>query len=40
MAIIKCQLTPLILAALLILVIKSSKAVSRRRGPDGGELVT
>ena len=28
MAIIKCQLTPLILAALLILVVKSSKAAA------------
>lgn len=37
LAIIKCQLTPLILAALLILVIKDGKA---GRGPDGDEPVT
>jgi hypothetical protein len=39
MAIIKCQLTPVILAALLILVIKSSKAAGRGAGlTDSGVL--
>lgn len=40
MAIIKCQLTPVILAALLIWVAISATAVSRPPGPDGAAPVT